>query len=133
MARREEKQQHIEVASRLKEAPRRQTSAETAESASALDDLCTAMWTMEEELVDEHAHRVVMQNLERADQTRGVRRAILFLLFSCGAAASFALSLCKTFGQAFATTSGTSQKVGMQSRMCLAGWSLTPDAHVHSV
>jgi len=129
----EEKQQYIEVASRLKEAPRRQTSTEAAESASASDDLCTTMWTMEEELVDEHAHRVVMQNLERADQMRGVCRAILFLVFSCGAAASFALSLCKTFGQAFATATGASQKVDVQSRMCLAGWSLTPAAHIHSV
>merc|ERR1719499_1283687 len=106
MARREEKQQHIEVASRLKAAPRRQSSAEAAESATALDDLCTTMWTMEEELVDEHAHRVVMQNLERADQTRGVRRAILFLLFSCGATVSFALLLCNTLGQALTTASG---------------------------
>merc|ERR1719410_3048708 len=117
----EEKQQYIEVASRLKEAPRRQTTTEAAESASALDDLCTTMWTLEEELVDEHAHRVVMQNLERADQMRGVCRAILFLLFSCGAAVSFAFSLCKTFGQAFASAGGAYQKVDVQSRMCLAG------------
>jgi len=129
----EEKQQYVEVASRLKEAPRRQTTTEAAESASALDELCTTMWTMEEELVDEHAHSAVMKNLERADQTRGVRRAILFFLFSCGAVASFALSLCKTFGQAFATASGAPQKVDVQNRMCLAGWSLTPAAQVHSV
>jgi len=133
MAREEEKQQYIEVASRLKEAPRRQTTAEAAESATALDGLCTTMWTMEEELVDEHAHRLVMQNLEQADQTRGVRRAVLFLLFSCGATASLALSLCKTFGQAFGTAGGASLKVGAQSGMSLARWSLKPAAHVHSV
>merc|ERR1719383_3110 len=38
-ARQEEKQQYIEVASRLKEAPRRQPSSEAAASVAALDDL----------------------------------------------------------------------------------------------
>merc|ERR1719383_213004 len=54
-ARQEEKQQYILVASRLKETRRQQATAETVENNTAKEDLCTAMWTMEEELVDEHA------------------------------------------------------------------------------
>jgi len=124
-ARQEEKQQYIEVASRLKEGPRQQSATEA-------DDLCNAMWTMEEELVDEHAHRLVMQSLDRADQKRAVHRTLLFLVFCVGAVASFALSLCKTLGQTF-TAIGVSQKVDTPSRLSLAGWSLTPTAHIHSV
>jgi len=133
----EEKQLYIETASHLKEALRRQTPTKTDKNATAFENACTAMWTMEEELVDEHAHRVVMQNLERADQTCGVCRALLLLLFSCGAIASFVVSLCKTLGQTF-TSTAASQKVDAQSRMCLegwslTGWSLTPAAHIHAV
>merc|ERR1719410_2839688 len=124
-AQQEEKQQYIEVAYRLKEAPRRQPTKEA-------DDLCNAMWTMEEELVDEHAHSRVMQNLDRADQKRAMHRTLLFFLFSVGTVASFAFSLRKTLEQTF-TAIGSSQKVQVPSRLSLAGLSLTPTAHIHSV
>jgi len=128
----EERQQHIEAAARLREASRRQAATEDAENAATLDDRCTPMWTMEEELVDEHAHHVLMHNIEQADRKRGMHCKLLFLLFSGGAVASFALSLWRTLVQAFTAAAGPSQ-LKAQSRMCNAGWPLTHPARIHSV
>jgi len=132
--RREEREQYIEAALRLKQPSRGQAATTDGENTTdCSEDLCTAMWTMEEELVDEHAHQVVMQHLERADQKREKHRALLFLLFSCCAMASFALSLKRNLGQALTSLIHPSQKGEAQSRVCFARWSITPATHLHSV
>jgi len=128
----EERQQHIEAAARLREASRRQTTTEKAENAATLDDGCIPMWTMEEELVDEHAHHVLMHNLQRADQRRGTHSKLLVFLFSGGALASFALSLWKTIVQVFTASVGASQ-LKASSSICISGWPLKHPRHIHSV
>jgi hypothetical protein len=55
-------------------------------------DICSAMWSTEEELVDVHAH---LSERTRGDG-RGPWRTLLFSIFSCTAAVCFALSLMKT-------------------------------------
>jgi len=128
----EERQKYIEAAARLREASRRQVATEATET-TPLEDRCMPMWTLEEELVDEHAHHVMMHSLERADKKRGIYCTLLFLLFSCGAAVSSALPLRRTLVQGFTAVVGPPQKAVAQSGMCLAGWPLTLPAHIHSV
>jgi len=130
--RREEREQYIEAALHLREMSRGKARTDAESITDCSEDLCTAMWTMEEELVDEHAHRVVMQHLEQADQKREKHRTLLFLLFSCGSMASFVVSLKRNLAQAF-TIIQPSQKGALQSRACFAGRSITPAKHLHSV
>jgi len=127
-ARKEEQQQYVEAASRLKEVSRRQA----AENATVSENLCTAMWTMEEELVDEHAHRAEMHNLEQVYQKRGLHRTVLFPLFTFGAAVAFALSLSMMLRVA-TTVAAVAPKVEDHNKMCLIGAFPMAGVHTHLV
>ena len=125
----EERQHYIQAAARLREEVRLQA---TDENAAAMEDRCTPMWTMEEELVDEHAHHLLMHNLKQADRKRGMHSNLLFVLFSGSAVASLALSLWRTLVQGVTAAAGVSQ-VKVQHRICSAGWPFTPPVHIHCV
>merc|ERR1719242_2453234 len=58
------------------------------------NEICSAMWSTEEELVDGHAHSSEIARKEG----RGVWRTVLFFTFTCTAAISLALSLLRTLG-----------------------------------
>jgi len=58
------------------------------------NEICSAMWSTEEELVDGHAHSSEIARREG----RGPWRTVLFFIFTCTAAISLALSLLRTFG-----------------------------------
>jgi len=125
----EERQHYIQAAARLREETRLQA---TDENAAAMEDRCTPMWTMEEELVDEHAHHMLMHNLKQADRKRGTQSKLLFVLFSGSAVASLALSLWRFLVQGVTAAAGVSQ-VEVQNRICSAGWPSTPPVHIHCV
>merc|ERR1719497_257331 len=58
------------------------------------NEICSAMWSTEEELVDGHAHSSEIARKEG----RGVWRTVLFFAFTCTAAISLALSVLGTLG-----------------------------------
>eukprot|EP00421_Protoceratium_reticulatum_P051233 CAMPEP_0168437940 /NCGR_PEP_ID=MMETSP0228-20121227/41703_1 /TAXON_ID=133427 /ORGANISM="Protoceratium reticulatum, Strain CCCM 535 (=CCMP 1889)" /LENGTH=579 /DNA_ID=CAMNT_0008452189 /DNA_START=15 /DNA_END=1754 /DNA_ORIENTATION=- len=69
------------------------------------ETLCSDMWTLEEELVDPHAHQVHMARAELNEQGASslVWRSVLRLLCVVAALGSFAVGMAKTLGPALAT------------------------------
>jgi len=63
------------------------------------NEICSAMWSTEEELVDGHAHSSEIARREG----RGPWRTLLFFIFTCTAAISLALSLLRTLGTTLET------------------------------
>merc|ERR1719219_385903 len=91
-------------------------------------DICSAMWSTEEELVDVHAHL-----FERTrGEGRGPWRTLLFSILSCTAAVCFALSLMKTISfTAGATEMGS--KAGKAGSRLWAQVSLKQTKNIHNV
>merc|ERR1719510_67905 len=63
------------------------------------NEICSEMWSMEEELVDGHAHSSEIARREG----RGPWRTVLFFIFTCTAAISLALSLLRALGTTLET------------------------------
>jgi len=87
------------------------------------NEICSAMWSTEEELVDGHAHSSEMARRE------GPWRTVLFFIFTCTAAISLALSLLKTLGT-------TIETVEVNTKTQLPVWaraSLKQTFNVHTV
>jgi len=59
------------------------------------NEICSAIWSTEEELVDGHAHS--------SEMARREWRTVLFFIFTCTAAISLILSLLRTLGATWAT------------------------------
>lgn len=92
------------------------------------NDICSAMWSTEEELVDVHAH---LSERTRGEG-KGPWRTLLFSMFSCTAAVCFALSLVKTF----ALTLGADEMKSKAGKAGAGWWakaSLTQTRNIHNV
>merc|ERR550539_877832 len=70
------------------------------------NEICSEMWSTEEELVDGHAHSLEKKRREG----RGPWRTTLFFIFACAAAVSLAVSLWTSFGAALGTLEHKTQK-----------------------
>lgn len=70
------------------------------------NEICSEMWSTEEELVDGHAHSLEKKRREG----RGPWRTTLFFIFTCAAAVSLAVSLWTSFGAALGTLELKTQK-----------------------
>merc|ERR1719219_28680 len=91
-------------------------------------DICSAMWSTEEELVDFHAH---LSERTRGEG-KGTWRTLLFSIFSCTAAVCFALSLVKTLP----LTVGADEmrpKAGRAGKSWWAQASLKQTTNIHNV
>eukprot|EP00419_Tripos_fusus_P043481 CAMPEP_0172829544 /NCGR_PEP_ID=MMETSP1075-20121228/21605_1 /TAXON_ID=2916 /ORGANISM="Ceratium fusus, Strain PA161109" /LENGTH=567 /DNA_ID=CAMNT_0013671697 /DNA_START=33 /DNA_END=1736 /DNA_ORIENTATION=+ len=89
------------------------------------NEICSAIWSTEEELVDSHAHSSVVARREG----RGPWRTLLFLIFTCTTAISLALSLLRTLGT-------ISETVEVNTKTQFAIWpraSLKQTINVHNV
>merc|ERR1719210_867660 len=104
------------------EAERRRLPADKGEGCN--NDICSAMWSTEEELVDVHAHLSERTRGER----RGPWRTLLFSIFSCTAAVCFALSLVKTL----ALTLGAAETRSMAGKAASAWWAQASPTQIKS-
>merc|ERR1719336_1924932 len=89
------------------------------------NELCSAMWSTEEELVDGHAHSSEIARKEG----RGVWRTVLFFTFTCTGAISLASFLLRTLG----TTLETAEANAMTQLPAWARTSLKQTLNVHNV
>jgi len=80
------------------------------------NEICSAMWSTEEELVDGHAHSSEMARREG----KGPWLTVLFFIFTCTAAISLALSLLRTLGTTSETVeANTKTQFPMRARALL--------------
>jgi len=80
------------------------------------NEMCSDMWSTEEELVDGHAHSSEKTRRKR----RGAWRTILFSIFACTAAVSLLLSLLNTAGTVLGTFElNTKKQLPMWARASL--------------
>lgn len=113
-AQKEEMQQYVKAA--------RQSQSNQAEKCN--NEICSAMWSTEEELVDGHAHSSEIARREG----RGPWRNVLFFIFTCTAAMSLAFSLWKTLGTTWETSEAHKSKAPLWSRA-----SMKQTLNIHNV
>jgi hypothetical protein len=92
---------------------------------SCNNEICSAMWSTEEELVDAHAH-----SLEQARKAaRGAWRTTLFSIFAFAAAVSFAVATLKDSGKILGTVEVSSKPWRTRAAQ---SW-LKPTLNLHNV